>query len=217
MGRKPLQLAGKRFGRWTVLEFADRDGPGKTRWRCRCECGYVGIVPLHTLRRGLKQGCTKCAKLAKSEYQTIAQLRAAGVKQADIARQLQVSRQYVGSVVDMLESRPRNPRSTTHCRRGHRYTNANTSVDKHGIRRCRECYRTAHRTWRLRFREAQIRTELWPPPPKPPKPPATHCKRGHPFTPENLLLAIVNGRQRRRCKTCAYSARRARLASGKRY
>lgn len=39
----------------------------------------------------------------------------------------------------------------------------------------------------------------------------THCKRGHPFTPENTMTRIVRGRPTRRCRACNYEdARRWR-------
>jgi hypothetical protein len=209
MGGRPLELAGKRFGRWYVLAYAGPSERGLTLWRCRCECGHVAIVLADTLRFGVKRACNRCAMLAKRSYRTIARLRAAGVKQTEIALRLKVSRQYVGSVVDFLENRARIPRSKTHRRRGHRFTKANTGVDKHGKRRCRACQYAAYRKRYLAMREAQIRAGLWP---KSPKPPATHCRRGHPYTPENLILAMVDGRQRRQCKICAYAGIRARRA-----
>lgn len=45
-----VNLAGKKFGRWTVLEYTGKRG-GQSTWRCRCECGtlkedvnYSGLV-----------------------------------------------------------------------------------------------------------------------------------------------------------------------------
>ena len=36
----------------------------------------------------------------------------------------------------------------------------------------------------------------------------THCPKGHPRTPQNLLVTLHRGRQRRRCRQC-YNAREA--------
>lgn len=45
-----IDLTGKRFGRWLVIEQAPRETPkspyhkkhpGQTRWKCRCDCGTV--------------------------------------------------------------------------------------------------------------------------------------------------------------------------------
>jgi hypothetical protein len=183
---------------------------GMQLWKCRCACGVVQDVRYETLL-GVKQACNKCAKLAKPEYQTIAKLRAAGIKQVDIARRLGVSRQYVGSIVDFLEGRVQTERSKTHCPHGHRFTQTNTFRDARGWRRCRECQRIRDQKRRQRIREAQIRAGLWP---KPPKPLATCCQRGHAYTPDNTYLKTENGRQYRQCKTCTIAgvlARRARL------
>jgi hypothetical protein len=209
VGRKRIDLSGRTFGRWRVIRYAGRSMDGMQLWKCRCACGAVQVVRYGALL-GVKQACNKCAKLAKPEYQTIARLRAAAVKQADIARWLGVSRQYVGSVVDFLENRVQSPRSKTRCPHGHRFTQKNTYRDERGWRRCRECQKIRDQKRRQRIREEQIRASLWP---KPPKLLATRCKRGHEYTPDNVYLYIENGQQRRQCKTCAIAGVRARRAN----
>lgn len=53
-------MAGQRFGRWTVLR---REGAHKiAHWRCRCDCGREKLVNGGTLRRGLTQSCGCLAK-----------------------------------------------------------------------------------------------------------------------------------------------------------
>jgi hypothetical protein len=52
MSHPPIPLAGKKFGRWTVLDFA-----GEKRWNCRCECGTERPVYSRRLRDGSSQSC----------------------------------------------------------------------------------------------------------------------------------------------------------------
>jgi hypothetical protein len=58
--KKPIELGGKTFGKWTVLSYA-----GKSRWLCRCVCKKEVLVNGHTLRQGQKKGysfrgCSEC-------------------------------------------------------------------------------------------------------------------------------------------------------------
>ena len=57
---KALELAGKRFGRLTVISREENAGK-HVRWLCRCECGKERIVHAGNLRRGrtLSCGCWK--------------------------------------------------------------------------------------------------------------------------------------------------------------
>jgi hypothetical protein len=52
----PLDLAGKTFGRWTVLGFAERRNRA-TYWHCRCECGKRRKVKGVTLTNGTSTSC----------------------------------------------------------------------------------------------------------------------------------------------------------------
>lgn len=67
-------LIGKRFGRFTVVEFAGiHTTPSGTRrrmWKCRCECGTEKIVSEANLKNGSTKscGCWKHKKL--NEYNT---------------------------------------------------------------------------------------------------------------------------------------------------
>lgn len=49
-------LGGKRFGRWTVLEFIEIR-QHNAYWRCCCDCGNEGIIAAHALKRGSTQSC----------------------------------------------------------------------------------------------------------------------------------------------------------------
>ena len=59
-----IDLAGKRFGRWTVLAIhPERVRHGRARkavnvlWLCRCDCGTERVVFGMNLRRGLSTSC----------------------------------------------------------------------------------------------------------------------------------------------------------------
>lgn len=56
MGKK-IDLTGQKFGRLTVLERAENDNRGKTRWLCRCECGNEKIISRDNLISGHTQSC----------------------------------------------------------------------------------------------------------------------------------------------------------------
>ena len=52
-----LELAGKRFGRLTVLEKAESGRHGGSRWRCRCDCGKEAVFPGTLLATGKRTSC----------------------------------------------------------------------------------------------------------------------------------------------------------------
>lgn len=58
---KRINIAGKAFGRLTVIEFSrvKQTGSGSTQhfWRCRCECGVEKDVDGGCLRRGTTLSC----------------------------------------------------------------------------------------------------------------------------------------------------------------
>jgi hypothetical protein len=62
-----IDLVGKRFGRWTVLEMERdrRDGLG-IMWLCRCDCGTTRHVSGRHMRRGasVSCGCLKAERQA---------------------------------------------------------------------------------------------------------------------------------------------------------
>lgn len=64
---KMNDLTGLRFGRWTVVEFADKAGQN-ARWLCRCDCGTDRIVQGTNLGRG----STSCGCLQR---ETIGNMR----------------------------------------------------------------------------------------------------------------------------------------------
>lgn len=52
---KLIDLAGKRFGRWTALRRVGTTSPPK--WECLCDCGTVRVVRGDILRDGTSQSC----------------------------------------------------------------------------------------------------------------------------------------------------------------
>ena len=57
-GRPAIDLAGKSFGRLTVVRRAESNGRGgKPRWVCQCACGVVVNLPGARLRAGSNKSC----------------------------------------------------------------------------------------------------------------------------------------------------------------
>ena len=57
MGERVKDLTGQRFGRLLVLEYAGKTWYGKSKWRCKCDCGEVKDVDVSSLNRGYTQSC----------------------------------------------------------------------------------------------------------------------------------------------------------------
>lgn len=52
-----IDLTGKRFNRWTVIEQAAPGEGYSTRWLCECDCGTVKTVDGQLLRSGRSKSC----------------------------------------------------------------------------------------------------------------------------------------------------------------
>ena len=52
MPRKPKDLTGQKFGRWTVLEYV-----GNGKWLCKCDCGTERTVRANRLKSGASKSC----------------------------------------------------------------------------------------------------------------------------------------------------------------
>lgn len=60
--RLPVDISGRRYGKWTVLGLSPlRDNGGGRLWLCRCVCGAEGAIRGTDLNRGTSKGCG-CAK-----------------------------------------------------------------------------------------------------------------------------------------------------------
>ena len=47
-----IDLSGQKFGKWTVLEYAEN-----SMWKCQCECGSVAFIDSYSLRSGNSRSC----------------------------------------------------------------------------------------------------------------------------------------------------------------
>lgn len=52
-----IDLTGKTFYEWKVLEQAPPTEDGKTMWKCRCSCGKLGLVSGYDLKNGKHKSC----------------------------------------------------------------------------------------------------------------------------------------------------------------
>lgn len=52
-----VNLKGKTFGEWKVLEQAPTGPNGETMWRCQCSCGTIRDITGYRLRNGLSKSC----------------------------------------------------------------------------------------------------------------------------------------------------------------
>ena len=67
LGKKTeLKLAGRRFGRLTVLHSIGIDNNGKLRWLCKCDCGRETSVTSNHISNGSIQSCG-CKRLTDYE------------------------------------------------------------------------------------------------------------------------------------------------------
>lgn len=64
-----IDLAGKRFGKWTVMSVNSRRR-GHILWLCKCDCGNIKIVSASNLKSGESQscGCIRAEQLAARNY-----------------------------------------------------------------------------------------------------------------------------------------------------
>lgn len=60
--RKPIDITGNTYGKWTVLELASSAVKGKSvMWWCRCGgCGRIKKVNGRNLRQGKTLSCSDC-------------------------------------------------------------------------------------------------------------------------------------------------------------
>jgi hypothetical protein len=71
---KPIDLAGRRFGRWLVLELDPErsrcNGAVYLRWLCRCVCGVERVVTGTNLIQGKSRSCGCLARERVAERAT---------------------------------------------------------------------------------------------------------------------------------------------------
>lgn len=54
---KPNNLLNQTFGRLRVIERAESTSAGKSRWKCKCECGNEAFVTADDLKSGHTKSC----------------------------------------------------------------------------------------------------------------------------------------------------------------
>jgi hypothetical protein len=67
---QPLELGGRRFGRWQVLSKVPAAGPGARYWKCRCDCGHESEVRASVLSRGKSTSCGCDASVTHGKSKT---------------------------------------------------------------------------------------------------------------------------------------------------
>lgn len=55
--RNVIDMAGKKYGRYTVLEYVGQNKDHKAVWKCQCECGTIKNVSGKELRSGKTKSC----------------------------------------------------------------------------------------------------------------------------------------------------------------
>jgi len=62
-----IDLTGKSFGEWFVLDYSHTNAKGSVSWICRCSCGVISEVAGNNLKSGKTTncGCKKSEKTAK--------------------------------------------------------------------------------------------------------------------------------------------------------
>lgn len=67
MSGKRVDVTGQRFGRLVIVEFSHTDGPGRTYWICRCDCGKIKTILGASMNAGATQSCGCLAKERTSQ------------------------------------------------------------------------------------------------------------------------------------------------------
>ena len=57
MGRREINIAGRRYGRLVALRRAEDDKYKRVRWLCVCDCGREVIVHKNNLTSGRSRSC----------------------------------------------------------------------------------------------------------------------------------------------------------------
>lgn len=63
-GRKPMDVAGQRFGKLTVEKYVPNTKKG-SYWLCSCDCGNNVVVSLGNLKKGNTKSCGCLSKKGK--------------------------------------------------------------------------------------------------------------------------------------------------------
>lgn len=52
-----IDLTGQKFGKLTVMSFADMDRERRSLWVCKCECGNIHVVKSNSLKTNHTKSC----------------------------------------------------------------------------------------------------------------------------------------------------------------
>ncbi len=58
--KQGYDITGQRFGKLVVLGKGESKGPGRTAWRCRCDCGNEKTIRGDALKSGSAKSCGSC-------------------------------------------------------------------------------------------------------------------------------------------------------------
>ena len=64
---KVIDIKGKRFGSWLVLDEPYISTPKGAYWKCKCDCGTIKKVNSNDLRKGISTSCGCSFRLPKGE------------------------------------------------------------------------------------------------------------------------------------------------------
>jgi hypothetical protein len=108
-----------------------------------CNCGQM--TPVAAMLRW-PDGTRECVTCPSEAWLR----RTYGERAADELVALREGRPDAPTLADLVATYPERsgfgvPRSQTHCRRGHRYSEGNTYIRSDGRRQCRACMNTARR------------------------------------------------------------------------
>lgn len=72
-GKKKNNLIGRKFGHWTVIDYAGLSKHRNSTWHCICECGNRSVVAASQLKGKRSLGCRSCGqKLTVEDYEQAA-------------------------------------------------------------------------------------------------------------------------------------------------
>lgn len=55
--RGPIDISGKKYGRWQVIDIANKSNDGEYNWNCICDCGTKKEIRGGSLRSGESKSC----------------------------------------------------------------------------------------------------------------------------------------------------------------
>lgn len=78
-------MAGKKFGKITVVDFAFKGKDGRDKWNCCCDCGKELVIDGKNLRTGNTKSCG-CVRLEKAIARILTLTKTHGLKKTRLYR-----------------------------------------------------------------------------------------------------------------------------------